>query len=274
MNNFVKAKLVGLVGFLAVNASAKLGETPMEIKARYGPVVWVTNVAGFDFQSHKFRDVVITVSFFEGRCAAEYLQAPGESHWNESEAVALASAIAGSDKWERVPTILNAKWVSPMGVSALLEKGILASDTLMVMDRSAVDQMERFTKAKSDDLVRGFSLPVRSGGDEQIDKAQREALARQADLDKFLAESYAAQAKRTKVLEAQAKAAHLLKWHQEQAEKGMPFAQCSLGKRYLAGDGVPKDLTLARQWFEKAAAQGDPEAKAALAKLPPDPKSR
>ena len=54
----------------------------------------------------------------------------------------------------------------------------------------------------------------------------------------------------------------------KRAEAGSAAAQYLLGKRYLKGDGVEKDLSLARHWFEKAAAQGDEEAKAALAAIP------
>ncbi len=61
--------------------------------------------------------------------------------------------------------------------------------------------------------------------------------------------------------------ARLLTWHQEQAAKGIPSAQCSLGLRYLRGDGVPKDETLARAWLQKAASQGNLEAKSALSIL-------
>jgi TPR repeat protein len=34
-----------------------------------------------------------------------------------------------------------------------------------------------------------------------------------------------------------------------------------LGILYKEGDGVPRDTKTARQWFEKAAALGNPEAK-------------
>jgi TPR repeat protein len=34
-----------------------------------------------------------------------------------------------------------------------------------------------------------------------------------------------------------------------------------LGAIYNAGDGVSRNVTVARQWFEKAAALGNPEAK-------------
>ena len=44
-------------------------------------------------------------------------------------------------------------------------------------------------------------------------------------------------------------------WH-TQATQGDAFAQRLLGSLYLNGDGVPQDYTKARQWYEKAAAQG------------------
>ena len=44
------------------------------------------------------------------------------------------------------------------------------------------------------------------------------------------------------------------------AEKGYPSSQFDLGMRYLTGDGVEKDLGLARQWLEKAAQNGHSQA--------------
>ena len=37
-----------------------------------------------------------------------------------------------------------------------------------------------------------------------------------------------------------------------------------LGRRYLYGDGIAEDEEQARHWLEKAAAQGDLDAKATL----------
>jgi hypothetical protein len=59
-----------------------------------------------------------------------------------------------------------------------------------------------------------------------------------------------------------------LKFYQEQAEKGDAYGQYRMGIRYLEGDGVPKDLAKARDYLSKAAAQGNKEAAAELAKLP------
>ena len=61
--------------------------------------------------------------------------------------------------------------------------------------------------------------------------------------------------------------AEALKLQRQQAINGMASAQCALGKRYLAGDGVPKDEPLARFWLGKAAGKGDADARTTLKKL-------
>jgi hypothetical protein len=58
-----------------------------------------------------------------------------------------------------------------------------------------------------------------------------------------------------------------LRFHLAQASNGQPSAQCALGKRYLAGDGLPVDTNLALLWLTRSAAQDNREAKATLEKL-------
>jgi hypothetical protein len=52
----------------------------------------------------------------------------------------------------------------------------------------------------------------------------------------------------------------LVSWQQQEATNGAAHAQYSLGKRYLTGDGVPKDPALAEFWLKKAAEQNYPDA--------------
>ncbi len=59
-----------------------------------------------------------------------------------------------------------------------------------------------------------------------------------------------------------------LKFESENSEKGSDLYQYRVGLRYLNGNGVPKDLAKARDYLSKAAAQGNKEAAAELAKLP------
>ena len=71
------------------------------------------------------------------------------------------------------------------------------------------------------------------------------------------------------VLSKSEAADHVLKFHQEEANKGNAYYQFRMGQRYLIGDGVEKDTSKACDMFLKAAAQGNEEAKAALQKLKP-----
>jgi TPR repeat protein len=48
---------------------------------------------------------------------------------------------------------------------------------------------------------------------------------------------------------------------------GNDAAMNSMGAIYNEGDGVPRNAKVARQWFEKAAALGNPEAKQNLREM-------
>ena len=51
------------------------------------------------------------------------------------------------------------------------------------------------------------------------------------------------------------------------ALEGQSFAQYEMGRMYENGQSVPRDLATARVWYRRAAAQNDPNAVAALARL-------
>lgn len=53
------------------------------------------------------------------------------------------------------------------------------------------------------------------------------------------------------------------------AAKGDAYGLFRMGERYRDGDGVNKDPSKAKEYFEKAAAAGNPEAATALKKLLP-----
>lgn len=72
---------------------------------------------------------------------------------------------------------------------------------------------------------------------------------------KQIAAAKAAEAKRKD--EAAAKT---LKWNQEQADAGDEYGELRMGERYLTGDGVEKDAARAREYLQKASAQGNKEA--------------
>jgi uncharacterized protein len=49
-------------------------------------------------------------------------------------------------------------------------------------------------------------------------------------------------------------------WYRKAADQGLSAAQNSLGKLYMNGNGVPRDLMQAHMWFNLAATRGDPQA--------------
>jgi hypothetical protein len=58
-----------------------------------------------------------------------------------------------------------------------------------------------------------------------------------------------------------------VQYNQDLADKGDSWGQFRMGERYRDGDGVPKDEKIARDFFSKAAAQGNKDAARALEKL-------
>ena len=60
-----------------------------------------------------------------------------------------------------------------------------------------------------------------------------------------------------------------LKYNQDPAAKGDAYGLFRMGECYRDGDGVNKDPSKAKEYFEKAAAAGNPEAATALKKLLP-----
>lgn len=61
--------------------------------------------------------------------------------------------------------------------------------------------------------------------------------------------------------------AKALKYNEDLAASGDVYGQLRMGERYRDGEGVEKDLRIAREWFAKAAAQGDKAASKALTEL-------
>lgn len=55
-----------------------------------------------------------------------------------------------------------------------------------------------------------------------------------------------------------------IEFQKKRAEQGSAVAQFDLGKRYLTGDGLEKNLQEARKWFEAAAKQGHTGAAARI----------
>jgi hypothetical protein len=96
---------------------------------------------------------------------------------------------------------------------------------------------------------------LKDEADEQQKAAEKELDAqRRAAAEKAAAAKKAVQGK-------------VLQWNQQQADKGDAYGLLRMGERYRDGDGVPKDLTKAREYLTKASAAGSLDAADELSKL-------
>ena len=60
-----------------------------------------------------------------------------------------------------------------------------------------------------------------------------------------------------------------MRWFTAAAEQGVGAAETDIGVLYQLGWGVPRNLDKAQEWYERAAAKGDPRAIRNLANLSP-----
>lgn len=89
---------------------------------------------------------------------------------------------------------------------------------------------------------------------------QKKTQAKAADAE---LQAFSLEIENEKEAEIQAKNApqnRALKFNQELADRGDPYGLLRMGERYRDGDGVPKDLSKAREYLTKAANAGDPTA--------------
>jgi len=106
---------------------------------------------------------------------------------------------------------------------------------------------------------------------ERIAKAVVATLRRpvesRADLVLVAQEKANAEAKAKVAAQKQAVAARVLKSNQDEAANGDAYGLMRMGERYRDGDGVEKDLAKAKEYLQKAAAAGSPDAADELSKL-------
>lgn len=70
-----------------------------------------------------------------------------------------------------------------------------------------------------------------------------------------------------RLLETQKRTEEAVAWYEKAAAQGNPAAACRLGKLYLQGEQVPKDVTKALEYLTASAGQGSPFAQYILGKL-------
>jgi hypothetical protein len=126
------------------------------------------------------------------------------------------------------------------------------------------------------DAVELAAQQLNASDNEQITNAIKNAASKQASLDAARQDLGIADKSLQDYLKVTIEAAStknkatqdkVLKFNQEQADKGNVYGLLRMGERYRDGDGVQKDLNKAREYLTKSAAAGSPTAADELSKL-------
>jgi hypothetical protein len=198
----------------------------------------------------EFKGCDVGVTYSGGRSAQEAVTGHGRFFYmKEGDAFVWAGGIAGVgvDVWDKYfgPVPENETiWYGPNGLRAALGHKD-TGDTLVVTTESFLKAVGEKADKEQADLAAQLSKPLppeRKRLTLEDVKAQAEAQKKQA-------------AELT---------AHAVAVTRAAAERGDPDCQFRMGERYRDGDGVPKDLEKAREWFGKSAAGGNKAAQKAI----------
>ncbi len=143
-----------------------------------------------------------------------------------------------------------------------------APKEVVISDLQAVEK-EQVTAAKlrASKMQQQADIAAQSAYAAKTKAIEQARVAAEAYQEATAAERKAAEEKAKKQQTLAAMELKVLRLNQDQAAKGDPYGLLRMGERYRDGDGVPKDLAKARDYFSKAAAAGEPSAADELSKM-------
>lgn len=253
----------------ALPAQGKLGETLEALQARYGEAIGVRKQGELRLVEWEFKGFKVVACLDGGVSVAELLmRIDAQKRIEAEEALALATAIAGEAQWTPAGRDgLDRFWKGKSGCMVLLKRGVLEADCVMVGGKGFLEVIQEREKRDRKAMVDAFGNENFKVAQDPFDEAGwKEFDARQAQRER---QRNPRGSKRIadapeKMTDLEVKA---LKFQMEGASNGYAHAQCSLGLRYLEGRGVETNRALAVFWLNQSAAQGNLDAKAALAKI-------
>ena len=142
---------------------------------------------------------------------------------------------------------------------------VIGSSGNPVITKALAENQEQQAKAKNELAgVVSRLAQINSDFEKQKEPITAEFEAKIKDVPNEIAR----EAKAKEDAKKQAAVEKVVKFNQDQADKGDLFGLLRMGERYRDGDGVEKNLTKARDYLTKAAAAGSPTAADELKLLP------
>jgi TPR repeat protein len=226
--------------FCACDCFGKIGETVAEIQARYGKALNPGTFMGRPSWHHDFGDFIVMVVYDNSKSVMEGVIPKAEDRsLTDTETLAMIKAMTGSTNWTKLgySDPIDTEWKSPDGFCARRHNSLVKTEHLVVMTQSFHDAIDTAAAKGTQDMAARF------GGPATNNPAAAASSKKSGDDATF-------------------------KFHKERAQSGNDISQYRLGMMYLEGKGCDVNTNEAKLWLQKAADQGNDDAKKALRDLP------
>jgi hypothetical protein len=145
---------------LCLPALARLGESNVEIRQRYGPVLKrIEQGTNTWMGCYMFKEYTVGVVFKNNVSQCEILQPVEQRKFTDDEADALLAGIAGKGKWIKDSGIMFMKqaWTNPeIRAKAEVEDKPLGASVLTVMSIEFINDADEKQKAEDKKKAEGF----------------------------------------------------------------------------------------------------------------------
>ncbi len=246
----------------AVHCWGNLGETPEEIRKRFGQPIQTGETCGFPTEVFHVGGCNAAVTYQRGKSACEVITIRDETtKMTDADAIRMMRDDTGIYQWEkldgdgfvngvrrRANGEIQTAWACPSCLATRLDNSKKTISLIITSLEFAGD----WEKAK----------PNFGGKNERMDVMTK--------TNGMAAAPVAGQKAAAAVVESKAPSATdvaTFKFHSRQAAAGNVGSMYRLGQLYLEGKGCDTNTNQAKIWFQKAADQGNAEAKQALEDL-------
>jgi TPR repeat protein len=236
-------KLICMLGFLLLVVSG------CDRPSGRGDNLGSREITKWDYQEIEW-DQEKDESMWGKRHVTAALKVYENGRWTSNEVVSLSHllSVVGSSGWELV-------WVSPSGTHMIFKRPQGASGTFTFEHNIDFqgwerdhDAQEAAARKQLDSVLNANSIsePALLPGPREMTAEERAEAMKQRKLDTVLM---------------------ALEFNRAQAATNNPFGLLRMGERYLAGDGVGKDVETGKRFLRRASAAGSRDAQEILDRM-------
>jgi hypothetical protein len=144
----------------ALAAFARLGESNVQIKQRYGAVVSRTESGTNEWEAaYLFKEYKIMVIYYTNTCVAEVVTPIESRKFSDDERDALMKSIGGEGKWLKDSSsgFMNESWLNmDSKARAQVEDKFISGSQLTVVSPIFIDRASAEAKKKEKEKAEGF----------------------------------------------------------------------------------------------------------------------